>query len=172
MGRPQLFGTACGDNCGQFQPPFWYTYLELPLLQALVASISLIFKFNTQTKQKTEFFFQERILQFHGWKWLKESLSNFWACCKGLKSRLARIFCSFRHLGKYVSIWDESSGVLTFDAKKSFYSRSAAISNYSWIASGSKTPKDAHKPFPLFTTFIQKPFQTWFPKKIFLKVRF
>ena len=23
IGRgPQLFGTACGDNCGQFQPPF------------------------------------------------------------------------------------------------------------------------------------------------------
>ena len=55
--------------------------------------------------------------------------------------------------------WDVS-WVLTFDAKKSFYSRSAsegaaaAISNYSWIASGAnlKTKRCSQSLFPLFTT--------------------
>ena len=74
----------------------------------------------------------------------------------------------FAHFGILENMfqYEMRAGVLTFDAKKSFYSRSAAISNYSWIASGSKLQKMLTSPFHYLLPSSKNPFRPDFQKGI------
>ena len=65
--RPQLFGTACGDNCGQFQPPSFCFWVETYLEKLVFAFKSgLIFVRNGISSSWPPCSFN--VLQFHGWK--------------------------------------------------------------------------------------------------------